>query len=309
EIDDPDITIEEYVQLETERALRKSKEYNWETATYGKIWDDEDVHYLRLFETEFPVIVYNDAWESKSGFSSEPTVSPQHVDEVDLKDETSLSEYDEEEYNARILELKRRNFKVYCSDTQYAVSNKEAIAYMCLDFTSNHEDLMTSTPYSRRSIRRMLVAVEEYSRRYLSWSPLQETLIRRAWSDSKDGDEPQNDATCLMAIESQEVQTKPSISNDDLNINDLKIENEELLKFNKDFAKMFEKLLNEKRSLESENSKLLSKINDLEIDVKKLTKNQEVVEPCKNYDVLTKEVDSLKCSVSKLQDEALNFSN
>ncbi|GJU56841.1 hypothetical protein Tco_1234607 [Tanacetum coccineum] len=99
EIDDPDITIEEYVQLETERALRKSKEYNWETATYGKIWDDEDVHYLRLFETEFPVIVYNDAWESKSGFSSEPTVSPQHVDEVDLKDETSLSEYDEEEYN------------------------------------------------------------------------------------------------------------------------------------------------------------------------------------------------------------------
>ncbi|GJU56840.1 hypothetical protein Tco_1234606 [Tanacetum coccineum] len=141
------------------------------------------------------------------------------------------------------------------------------------------------------------------------WVHCSLVLFLGAWSDSKDGDEPQNDATCLMAIESQEVQTKPSISNDDLNINDLKIENEELLKFNKDFAKMFEKLLNEKRSLESENSKLLSKINDLEIDVKKLTKNQEVVEPCKNYDVLTKEVDSLKCSVSKLQDEALNFSN
>ncbi|GJY07735.1 retrovirus-related pol polyprotein from transposon TNT 1-94 [Tanacetum coccineum] len=38
-----------------------------------------------------------------------------------------------------------------------------------------------------------------------------------AWSDSKDGDEHQNDATCLMAIDSQEVVSKPSSSNIDLN--------------------------------------------------------------------------------------------
>ncbi|GJS41313.1 hypothetical protein Tco_0566356 [Tanacetum coccineum] len=92
-MDDPDITMEEYVQLETERALRNGKEYNRETATYGKILYDENVHYLRFFEIEFPVIVYNDAWAFNSRFSSEPTVSPQHFDEVDLKDETSLSEY------------------------------------------------------------------------------------------------------------------------------------------------------------------------------------------------------------------------
>ncbi|GJR88573.1 protein CHUP1, chloroplastic [Tanacetum coccineum] len=85
-------------------------------------------------------------------------------------------------------------------------------------------------------------------------------------------------------------------------------ENEELLKFNKDFTKTFEKLLKEKRSLENENSKVSSKINDLEIKVKKLKNDKEVVEPCKICDVLTKEVDSLKCNVSRLQDEALNFS-
>ncbi|GKD80163.1 hypothetical protein Tco_1342784, partial [Tanacetum coccineum] len=72
-MDDPDITMEEYVQLETKRALRNGKVYNWETTTYGKIWYDEDVHYLKLFEMEFPAIVYNDASASKSGFSSEPT--------------------------------------------------------------------------------------------------------------------------------------------------------------------------------------------------------------------------------------------
>ncbi|GKE19614.1 hypothetical protein Tco_1427191, partial [Tanacetum coccineum] len=91
-----------------------------------------------------------------------------------------------------------------------------------------------------------------------------------AWSDSEDGDEPQNDETCLMAIGSQEVQPNPSISNNDLDIIDLQKENEKLLRFNKDFAKPFEKLLKEKRSLENENSKLLSKINDLEFEVKKL---------------------------------------
>ncbi|GJY88160.1 retrovirus-related pol polyprotein from transposon 17.6 [Tanacetum coccineum] len=67
-----------------------------------------------------------------------------------------------------------------------------------------------------------------------------------SWSDSEDGNELQNDATCIMYINSQEVVYKPSSSNIDLNIIDLKKENEELLKFNKDFAITFEKLLNKK---------------------------------------------------------------
>ncbi|GJX67932.1 hypothetical protein Tco_0303659 [Tanacetum coccineum] len=94
EMDEPDITMAEYVQLETERAPRNGKVYNWETTTYGKIGYDEDVHYLRYFEIKFPAIIYNDALASKLGFSSEPSVSPQHVDKISLKIETSLSEYD-----------------------------------------------------------------------------------------------------------------------------------------------------------------------------------------------------------------------
>ncbi|GKA06254.1 hypothetical protein Tco_0685478 [Tanacetum coccineum] len=116
-----------------------------ETAKYGKIWYDKDIHDLSSIETEFPAItfnkrvssgetlsceptvsslndeidfrisfddsddedytnefsaiVYNDALTSKSDFLTEPTLSPQHIDEFDLKDETSLSEYDEIEQN------------------------------------------------------------------------------------------------------------------------------------------------------------------------------------------------------------------
>nr|GFC28471.1 hypothetical protein [Tanacetum cinerariifolium] len=47
----------------------------------------------------FPVSVYNDALTSKSDFLTEPTLCPQHIDEVDLKDETSLLRYDEVEQN------------------------------------------------------------------------------------------------------------------------------------------------------------------------------------------------------------------
>ncbi|GKB04832.1 hypothetical protein Tco_0833027 [Tanacetum coccineum] len=163
-MDEPNITIEEYIRLEEEKARRRGKVYNWETATYGKIWYDEDVHDLISVETEFSAIVFNDTLMSKPTVSShndeiefrilfdesddedytiiydknsfsykiifvndlktdsendndkvnmplfpspkpmvnfltEPAVSPQYIDEFDLKDETSLSECDEEEQN------------------------------------------------------------------------------------------------------------------------------------------------------------------------------------------------------------------
>ncbi|GKA78407.1 hypothetical protein Tco_0784944, partial [Tanacetum coccineum] len=164
--DDPNITMEEYIRLEEEKAQKREKVFNWETAKYGKIWYDEDVHDVRSienefpaiafndslksvfdknsfsykiiptndlkmnsennnekvnitsflppeptvscfddldffkdFENEFPAIVYNDAPTSKLDLLTEPILSLQHIDESDLNDETSLSEYGEEEQN------------------------------------------------------------------------------------------------------------------------------------------------------------------------------------------------------------------
>ncbi|GKC87516.1 hypothetical protein Tco_1148165 [Tanacetum coccineum] len=71
-----------------------------------------------------------------------------------------------------------------------------------------------------------------------------------------------------MAINSQKVHPKPSISINELDIVDLQKENEELLRFNKDFTKTFKKLLKEKCSLDSEKSKLLSRVNELDLEVK-----------------------------------------
>ncbi|GKA86502.1 hypothetical protein Tco_0808213 [Tanacetum coccineum] len=58
-----------------------------------------DLDFFKDFKNEFPAIFYNDALTSKLDLLTEPTISPRHIDEFDLKDETSLSECDEEEQN------------------------------------------------------------------------------------------------------------------------------------------------------------------------------------------------------------------
>ncbi|GJT03336.1 hypothetical protein Tco_0824505 [Tanacetum coccineum] len=95
-MDDPNITMEEYIRLEEEKARSSGKVYNWETATYGNIWYDEDVHALRSVETEFSAIVFNDALTSEVALSCEPTVSPLNDNQIDFI--ISFDESDDEDY-------------------------------------------------------------------------------------------------------------------------------------------------------------------------------------------------------------------
>ncbi|GJT49049.1 hypothetical protein Tco_0975206 [Tanacetum coccineum] len=86
----------------------------------------DDLDFFKDFENEFPAIVYNDAQTSKlddldyfkdvmknefqhcftndaqtskSDLSTEPILNPQHIDEINLKHETSFCRRDEEEQN------------------------------------------------------------------------------------------------------------------------------------------------------------------------------------------------------------------
>ncbi|GKE14225.1 hypothetical protein Tco_1421802 [Tanacetum coccineum] len=199
-MDDPNMTMEEYIKFEEEKACRRGRVFNWQTATYRKVrvddglydlgsvkaefpaividdtvtpqdalpcksqvstpindeiefrisfdeFNDEDytiicdinsfsykmiyvnnlktnsendnekgsipsfpppkrttsyindLDFFNDFENKFPAIVYNDAQTSKSDLLTELILNPQHIDEFNLKDETSLSECDEEEQN------------------------------------------------------------------------------------------------------------------------------------------------------------------------------------------------------------------
>ncbi|GJW42537.1 hypothetical protein Tco_0071336 [Tanacetum coccineum] len=112
-MDNPNITIEEYISLEEEKACRRV--FNDELSSRKTLSCEPTVSSLNNNEidfrisfdesddedytNEFTAIVYNDALTSKSDFLTKPTLSPQHIDEFDLKNETSLSEYDEVEQN------------------------------------------------------------------------------------------------------------------------------------------------------------------------------------------------------------------
>ncbi|GJU84362.1 hypothetical protein Tco_1291908 [Tanacetum coccineum] len=94
-MDDPNITLEEYIRLEEEKAQNRGKVFNWETVKYGKIWYDEDVHDLRSVKTKFRAIVFNDHISSKKTLHCEPTVSSLN-DEIDFK--ISFDDSNDEDY-------------------------------------------------------------------------------------------------------------------------------------------------------------------------------------------------------------------
>nr|GEV45892.1 hypothetical protein [Tanacetum cinerariifolium] len=58
--------------LKEEKARKRRKVFNWETAKYDKIWYDEDIHDLRSIETKFPAISFNDGVSSKKHFLVNP---------------------------------------------------------------------------------------------------------------------------------------------------------------------------------------------------------------------------------------------
>ncbi|GJX91728.1 hypothetical protein Tco_0345054 [Tanacetum coccineum] len=58
EMDEANLTMEEYIKLEAEKARRRGQTFNWETATYSKFRYHEDIEYFKGFETDFPTIVF-----------------------------------------------------------------------------------------------------------------------------------------------------------------------------------------------------------------------------------------------------------
>ncbi|GJQ90348.1 hypothetical protein Tco_0001487 [Tanacetum coccineum] len=95
-MDDPNMNIEEYIKLEEEKAHRRGRVFNWQTATYGKIRIDDDLHDLSSMEAEFPTIVTNDAFAPQDALQCKSQVSTPFKDEIDFR--ISFDESDDEDY-------------------------------------------------------------------------------------------------------------------------------------------------------------------------------------------------------------------
>ncbi|GJV20616.1 hypothetical protein Tco_1369636 [Tanacetum coccineum] len=109
-MDNPNITMEEYIRLQEEKALSRGETFNWQTATYGKMeyCEDEDDCFTN-FESEFPTIVLDDT--SREALSWEPTISPLNDNEMNLEyrltidDEDYTVIYDENSFSYKIISV------------------------------------------------------------------------------------------------------------------------------------------------------------------------------------------------------------
>ncbi|GJS90079.1 hypothetical protein Tco_0772715 [Tanacetum coccineum] len=95
-MDDPNMTMEEYIKLEEGKARRRGRVFNWETTTYGKIKVDDDLDDLRYVETKFPAIVIDNAFAPQDALLCKSQVSTPVNDEIDFR--ISFDESDDEDY-------------------------------------------------------------------------------------------------------------------------------------------------------------------------------------------------------------------
>nr|GEX53105.1 hypothetical protein [Tanacetum cinerariifolium] len=105
-MDDPNITLEEYIRLDEEKSQRHGRTFNWQTATHGKVkcCEDEDDCFTN-FETKFPTIVFDDTLTSDAILSCEPTVSILKGNKIDFR--ISFDESNDEDYMEELHQFDR----------------------------------------------------------------------------------------------------------------------------------------------------------------------------------------------------------
>ncbi|GKA55149.1 hypothetical protein Tco_0754098 [Tanacetum coccineum] len=95
-MEDLNVTMEEYIKLEEEKARRRGGVFSWEIATYGRIRVDDVLHDLRSVEAELPAIVIDDDFVPQDALPCKSQVSTPVNDEIDFR--ISFDEFDDEDY-------------------------------------------------------------------------------------------------------------------------------------------------------------------------------------------------------------------
>ncbi|GJZ37355.1 hypothetical protein Tco_0583546 [Tanacetum coccineum] len=144
-MDDANLTMEAYIKLEAEKALRRGQMFNWETATYRKFMYHENIGYFNYFETNFPAIVFDDALATDHKISFEPMVSPLDDNEIDFRisfDESDNEDYtfmyDKNSYSSKLIPV--NNLKTDLENDSIRVN-------------SRGQDLFTSYAWRKRETR------------------------------------------------------------------------------------------------------------------------------------------------------------
>ncbi|GJS39308.1 hypothetical protein Tco_0564351 [Tanacetum coccineum] len=166
-MDDPNITMEEYIKLEKEKARRHGRTFNWQTATFEKVIYPEDKDdCFTDFETKFPAIVFDNTLTSDTALMCAPTVSPPNENMIDFR--LSLDESDDEDYtdseNDEILKPSPSEPTVdYLDDLDYFNDfENEFPAIVYNDSLTSKPDLEIEPPVSSEHVSKSETSLSEY---------------------------------------------------------------------------------------------------------------------------------------------------
>ncbi|GKE18390.1 hypothetical protein Tco_1425967, partial [Tanacetum coccineum] len=112
-MNDPNMTMEEYIKFEEEKSHRRGQVFNWQTATYGKIRVDDN---LRSVEAEFPAIVINDTFAPQDALIWSPRMDTAYSDMAlpPREQRHQFLRYEGLEYtNSDIADFKSRLERIY----------------------------------------------------------------------------------------------------------------------------------------------------------------------------------------------------
>ncbi|GKD67276.1 hypothetical protein Tco_1309384 [Tanacetum coccineum] len=134
-MDDPNMTMEECIKLEEEKAHRRGRVFNWQTATYGKIRIDDDLYDLSSVEAKFLAKVINDAFAPEDA----------------LYEGLEYSDADIADFEARLARIYRREtagFGAYWADSARQIPDKGDLMDYWIGISSAGDFLGTSPSYT-----------------------------------------------------------------------------------------------------------------------------------------------------------------
>ncbi|GJT07270.1 hypothetical protein Tco_0841732 [Tanacetum coccineum] len=107
-MNDPNITMEEYIRIEEEKAQSCGLAFNWQTAKFGRMEHYYEEECFANFKEELPAIVFGEINEFPTiVFNAtppcEPIVSPPNDSELDFR--ISCDESDDEDYTVHVLDF------------------------------------------------------------------------------------------------------------------------------------------------------------------------------------------------------------
>ncbi|GJR95643.1 hypothetical protein Tco_0267817 [Tanacetum coccineum] len=158
-MNDPNITMEEYIRLEEEKALSRGETFNWQTATFGRIRHYYKEERFTNFEEEFPAIVFRKIKglhtalakariaRTSSNFSAGPCLIMESLVKKKQK--------------GAILELKRRHLKntIFCTYTPYPAMKIRRISASSAQETRNDQFPIRRIHYNQYAV---CTAVHQY---------------------------------------------------------------------------------------------------------------------------------------------------